>query len=249
MAWQHLIWPQFTDVLLKLLVTCTVSVILWLAPGAEEWASEKSSVWCGRKDILHLKRNSCQEKKGPIAAVVSGVANPSPSPALTALNIFKGIIHPKITQIPSFIFGTQIKIFLMKSESFLTLHRPQCNWNVPRPRNKDIGKTVHVTSVAQLQFCEATRIRFVHKENKNNDFIQEFFSELPSSTILESTTTHASLRTKRILTASQNCPKFPKMSEGLTDLEWYEVEQLMTIFILGWTIPLTPLNWEIHCLR
>ncbi len=27
---------------------------------------------------------------------------------------------------PSFIFGTQIKIFL-KSESFLTLHRPQCN--------------------------------------------------------------------------------------------------------------------------
>ncbi len=31
---------------------------------------------------------------------------------------------------PSFILGTQIKIFLMKSESFLTLHRVQYNWNV-----------------------------------------------------------------------------------------------------------------------
>ncbi len=36
---------------------------------------------------------------------------------------------------PSFIFITQIKIFVMKSESFLTIHRKQCNWNVPRPRN------------------------------------------------------------------------------------------------------------------
>ncbi len=36
---------------------------------------------------------------------------------------------------PSFIFRTLIKIFLMKSESSLTLHRQQCNWNVPRPRN------------------------------------------------------------------------------------------------------------------
>ncbi len=29
-----------------------------------------------------------------------------------------------------FIFGKQIKIFLTKSESFLTLHRQQNNWNV-----------------------------------------------------------------------------------------------------------------------
>ncbi len=31
---------------------------------------------------------------------------------------------------PSFIFRTQIKIFLMKSERFLTLHRQQHNWKV-----------------------------------------------------------------------------------------------------------------------
>ncbi len=36
---------------------------------------------------------------------------------------------------PSFIFGTQIKICFIKSESSLTLHRQQCNWNVPRSRN------------------------------------------------------------------------------------------------------------------
>ncbi len=60
----------------------------------------------------------------------------------------------------------------MKSDSFLTLHRQQCNWNAPRPRNvvrKDIGKIVHVISVAQLQFCKATRKLFVRKENKNNN--------------------------------------------------------------------------------
>ncbi len=57
-----------------------------------------------------------------------------------------GIVHPKMKIMslitephviprPLFIFWTQIKIFLMKSKSFLTLHRQQCNWNVPRPRN------------------------------------------------------------------------------------------------------------------
>ncbi len=35
---------------------------------------------------------------------------------------------------------------------------------------------IHVTSGAQQEFYEATRRRFVHKENKNNDFIQQFVS-------------------------------------------------------------------------
>ncbi len=58
MAWQYLIWPQFTDVLLKLLVTCTVFIL---------------------------------KKKETEAAIVSGVAKPSPAPELTALNIFNAI--------------------------------------------------------------------------------------------------------------------------------------------------------------
>ncbi len=48
---------------------------------------------------------------------------------------------------PSFIFWTQIKIFLMKSESFLTLHRQQHNWNIQGLKgSKDSVKIVHVTS-------------------------------------------------------------------------------------------------------
>ncbi len=51
---------------------------------------------------------------------------------------FKGIVHPKMKVLsspscrskPSFIFGTQSKIFLMKSESFLTLDRQQRNYHV-----------------------------------------------------------------------------------------------------------------------
>ncbi len=64
-------------------------------------------------------------------------------------NVVKGVVHPKmkilslITQLhviskplsPSFIFGAQIKMVLIKSESSLTLHRQERNWNVPRPRN------------------------------------------------------------------------------------------------------------------
>ncbi len=44
----------------------------------------------------------------------------------------------------SFIFGTQIKIFLMTSESFLILHWQQHNFNVQGPEgSKDIIKIVH----------------------------------------------------------------------------------------------------------
>ncbi len=39
---------------------------------------------------------------------------------------------------------------------------------------EDIIKTVHVTSVVQPYFYEATIILFVHKENNNKDFIQRF---------------------------------------------------------------------------
>uniref|UniRef100_A0A672NLW9 Epsin 2 n=1 Tax=Sinocyclocheilus grahami TaxID=75366 RepID=A0A672NLW9_SINGR len=43
--------------------------------------------------------------------------------------------------------------------------------------SKDIDKIVHVTSGVQPQFYEAKRILFVHKENKNNDFTQQFSSK------------------------------------------------------------------------
>ncbi len=50
---------------------------------------------------------------------------------------------------PSFIFGTQMKIFLIQSENFLILHRQPCNWDKVQKGSKDIIKTVHVTSVVE----------------------------------------------------------------------------------------------------
>ncbi len=47
-----------------------------------------------------------------------------------------------LSLIASFIFETQIKIFL------------QLNYSQVQKRSKDIDKTVYVTSVAQLQFCK-----------------------------------------------------------------------------------------------
>ncbi len=53
-------------------------------------------------------------------------------------------------------------------------------------RSKYIGKTVHVTSVAQLSFCDATRILFLHKENKNNIIYSNILLPwVTSSAILE----------------------------------------------------------------
>ncbi len=74
---------------------CQLSALVWLAPGAEvklERASEKSPVWYGREKILRLNKcNSSQEKKKTEAAVVSGLANLSSTPALTAFNIFNTV--------------------------------------------------------------------------------------------------------------------------------------------------------------
>ncbi len=55
----------------------------------------------------------------------------------------------------------------MKSETATQLKCSQV-----QKRSKYIGKTVHVTSVAQLQFCDATRIPFfLCKENKNTNLL------------------------------------------------------------------------------
>ncbi len=43
---------------------------------------------------------------------------------------------------------------------------------------KDIVKIVHLPSVVQSEFYEAMRIVFVRKENKNNNFIQQFVSSV-----------------------------------------------------------------------
>ncbi len=53
----------------------------------------------------------------------------------TRLTFLKGLVKMKISKPVrhSFIFGTQIKIFLMISESSQTLHCQQCNCNIPSP--------------------------------------------------------------------------------------------------------------------
>ncbi len=53
---------------------------------------------------------------------------------------------------------------------------------------KYIGKTVHVTSVAQLQFCDATEYFFFRKENNNNIIYSTILlPRVTSSAVLEST--------------------------------------------------------------
>ncbi len=63
----------------------------------------------------------------------------------------------------SFIFRTKIKIFLMKSESSLTLlHRQQHNWNVTRSRN--VARTSVKLSIWHGINCNLTKL---HKQQQH----------------------------------------------------------------------------------
>ncbi len=72
----------------------------------------------------------------------------------------------------------KLRYFFMKSESSLTLHRQQRNWNIPRPRN------VVRTSVKQSMWHKWLNFNFTKlreyfsftKKTKITEFIQQFFS-------------------------------------------------------------------------
>ncbi len=68
----------------------------------------------------------------------------------------------------SVIFGTQIKIFLMKSESFLTLHRQQHNSNVPRSRKVARTSVTNIISAVYVQNKACTFFFFAHKKYSRN---------------------------------------------------------------------------------
>ncbi len=51
------------------------------------------------------------------------------------LHVFQHILIDYLfVYLQDFIFRTQINIFFMKSERFLTLHRQQRNWNIQGPK-------------------------------------------------------------------------------------------------------------------
>ncbi len=90
---------------------------------------------------------------------------------------FKGLLHPKMKMFHKntikalFVFGTQFNILDKNQEA--------CDCSIDCPVNttvkvqksmKSIARVVHLPSVVQSEFYEATRILFVRKENKNNDF-------------------------------------------------------------------------------
>ncbi len=75
--------------------------------------------------------------------VLPSALNSSPKNENSVINYSPSCLSKPVR--PSFIFRTQIKIFLMKSESFLTLNRQQRNYHVQGPkRSKDIVKIVHM---------------------------------------------------------------------------------------------------------
>ncbi len=87
-----------------------------------------------------------------------------------------------------FIFRTQIKMFLIKSET-LTLHRQQHNWNVPRSRN-EVNTSVKQSMWHQWLNLNFATLReylfFCAKKTKNNNLLNHSSPWVKSSTILES---------------------------------------------------------------
>ncbi len=81
--------------------------------------------------------------------------------------------------IPLFIFGTQIKLFLIKSKSFLTLHRQQWNWNMTQKDIKRIVKIVHVTSVVFMKFMKLREYILCTKKTKIKTLLTATIYSLP----------------------------------------------------------------------
>ncbi len=83
---------------------------------------------------------------------------------------------------PLFIFGTQIKIFLRNPRALWpSIDSNGTNMIKIQKGSKDINKIVHISgSTVMLSSYE---ILFVRKDNKNNNFIQQFLlfwvSQLP----------------------------------------------------------------------
>ncbi len=133
---------------------------------------------------------------------------------------------------PLFIFRTQIKIFLMKSERSLT-HRQQHNCNVPRSRN--IVRTL-VNSPCDISGSTSVFEKlqdYLLCAKKTKITIQQFFfPELPSSANLKSITMHASAFSviSVVYIQGKACAcvvilfKCCLMNEGLTCLERLEGE-------------------------
>ncbi len=63
------------------------------------------------------------------------------------------------TSSSEFIFGTQIKIFLMESESSQTLHKNKGPYMIKAQKgSKEIGKIIHVTSGVQKNSASSMRL-------------------------------------------------------------------------------------------
>ncbi len=81
---------------------------------------------CLKKDTMTFCLQSCLSFMFYIFIRLIGIVHPK-------MKILSLITHPHVVPNPLrplFIFRTQIKIFLMKSESFLTLHWQQRNYHV-----------------------------------------------------------------------------------------------------------------------
>ncbi len=96
------------------------------------------------------------------------------------LERFKWIVQPNILILslithPHVIFAHKLRYFRCNQRAFW----PSIDSNATttfktQKGGKDIVKIVHVTSVVQHSFYEATIMLFLCKENKNDNFNQQF---------------------------------------------------------------------------
>ncbi len=85
--------------------------------------------------------------------------------------------------------NTNLDIF-DEIESFLTLHRQQCNYHIQAQKgSKDIVKTVHLTSVVQPYSYEALRIFLCRKKTKITTLLTVSSLPCQTSTCIHDSTT------------------------------------------------------------
>ncbi len=134
----------------------------------------------------------------------------------------------------------------MKSENFLTLHRQQ--YSQTQKRNKDIVKTVHVTSVVQLYFYKLQEY-FLCAKNTKIMTLSNSFSLLTIFLGLGTFQLHCCLcRIRKLSDLIKNILTWRSEDERRSCrfvMTWGWVINDV-IYIFGWTIPLS-VKINFHC--
>ncbi len=141
---------------------------------------------------------------------------------------------------PSFFFGTQIKIFFMKSDSFRTLHRQQRNWNMLWSKKGvkfNLKVLKHVMFFAHKKYYSSF-IKLWLNHSCHMDYFNDVLNIFLGLEHVSCVVVYGGSECSRISSKNLNlCSEDERRSYRFGTTQRWVIND--SIFIFGWTIPLS----------